>query len=231
MRAFFVLSSLILVATGCAQRLDDYETRLSDLDERTRILESSSGMPVGSDRQLLEGQRLADVRSQLSAVSNDITVIKGELEAIKFENEALKGRMDNIVREVSSTLEEVKEAAYIKGKSSASNVQTDYDIALRAHQDGDFSKARQLFESFLLKYPKHSLSDNALYWMGDSYIIEKSYKRAIGKFQDLIEKYPKSDKRCDAIGRQITALDALGMKKEAKAFTQVRDAECKSKKQ
>ena len=82
---------------------------------------------------------------------------------------------------------------------------------------------------FLLKYPTSSLSDNALFWLAEGFYTQKKYNTAVVKFQDLVEKFPKSDKRCDAMKRQVQCLTALDMKREAEAFKKVRSAECKRK--
>ncbi len=231
MRAFLFLGTFSLLLTGCAQRFDDLEEKLDTVHKRTVALEAKTGAPLASDRELLAGQKLADIRSQVAAMRNDITVLNGRAEALEFENKNLNARIDQLQQEIKQSKAPKEEKAKDSEKTSesapaASDPETEYTKALHAHQDGDYAKAEQLFNAFLKKYPKNSLAPSALYWMGDGYVQQKAYKKAITKFQDLIERFPKSDKRCDAMNQQILALTELGMKKEAKAFAQVQKSEC-----
>lgn len=215
---------------GCAQRLDEFDERIEDVRARMALLESKNGMPIGSDRELLESQKLADVRSQVATMRNDITVLNGRVESLEFENKNLVSRMNELQEEAAK---HSKDAAQLHetvvSASQSSDVEGDYNLALRAHQDGNFEKAEKLFDSFLIKYPKHSLSDRALFWMGEGYMARKQYKKAISKFQDLIDSFSKSSKRCEARDRQIAAFTQLGMTKEAGDFSEARSAECPKK--
>jgi len=221
---------VVLTLQGCAQRIDEIDERLESIDERTAILESKSGLPVGSDRELMERRKIADVRSQVQAIRNDYTVMIGKIEALQHDVKRFRARLDSSQRDFGRRLRTLEQQKATSRLVSSGGADSDYQLALRAHQNGEYRNARQLFGAFLIKYPRHAFSDNALYWMGEGYLAQKSYRRAITRFQELIEKFPRSDKRCDAIGRQIRALKALKMKKEAKAFGQVYAAECSKKK-
>lgn len=230
LRALFIGSIGSLSLSACAQRMEDLDDKIADIQQRTSVLEAKTGNPVGTDRELLEGQKLADVRSQLSAIRNDVTVLNGRIEALEFENKRLSARTDQIVQDLEQRFKAKQSEAKAEAQAAApANPGTDpeYDAGLKAHQDGEFAKAEKHFEAFLAKQPKSFLSDHAVYWIGDGYMSQKMYKKAIAKFQDLIDRFPKSRKRCDAMGKQILAFKALNMQKEAGVFTQVRDAECK----
>lgn len=226
MRAFFLIALMgsLSILTSCAQRIDELETRMEDLDERAKILESKSGLPVGSDRDLLEGQNLADVKSQLAALKNDVTVMKSKMEAVEYEQKALEEKYNRLSQKARSE-ERAQELTQVEPTGDPAD--TLYHQALELHQAGDFEKSRELFLKFVKEYPKNSFADNAIYWMGESYFIEKAYRKALVRFQDLIEKFPDSDKKCDAMDRQVEAFEALGMKEEAKAYADVRTQECR----
>lgn len=227
---FFCILGLALV--GCAQRLDEIDERVVDLEKRAAALEVKTGSPIGSDRELLQGQKLADVRSQVAALRNELTVMIGRVEALEFESKRLNTRTDAIdqdLGELSRSLKKPTSNTTPEGgvASPAEPEPSDYDKALKLHQDGEFQKAEKMFLSFVSKNPRNPLSDNALFWVGDGFMNQKMYKQAIASFQDLIDRYPKSDKKCDAISKQIQALKELGMQKEAGLFAKMQQAECK----
>lgn len=64
---------------------------------------------------------------------------------------------------------------------------------------GRYEEARVSFAVFLKAYPRHSLSDNALYWIGESYYAEKDFARALEKFREAADKYPGENKAPDAL--------------------------------
>ncbi len=238
MRALFVfiLLSVTLSFWGCAARLDDIDDKVTDLQKRAALLEQKSGMPIGSDRELLEGQRLADMRTQVAAIRNEITVFSGRLESIEFENKSLGSQVKELSSQLASAEREIKAlkggaapAAAASTDEELKGPEADYNNALKAHQDGEFEKAEKLFSTFVYKYPRNDLTDNALFWMGEGFMARKMYKNAITKFQDLMDRFPKSDMKCEAMANQISCLKQLGMEKEAAAFTKVRSAECPNK--
>ncbi|HEY4707194.1 MAG TPA: tol-pal system protein YbgF [Thermodesulfobacteriota bacterium] len=64
---------------------------------------------------------------------------------------------------------------------------------------GRYGEAREAFAAFLKAYPRHSLSDNALYWMGEAYYTEKDFEKALEKFAETADKYPEENKTPDAL--------------------------------
>lgn len=229
MRVFFILL-ISFVFSSCAQRLDDIETRLDQIDDRAKVLESRSGLPVGSDYELLESRRLADVRTQLAAIRNEVTILQGKVEALEFESQTqrneLRGSLSNFELKLTAVEKKLDSIDLSKKDASVSN---DYEKALRDHQNGKFKEAREGFLSFLKLNPSDSLADNALFWMGESFMIEGDYRRALIQFQDLVDKFPQSDKKCDAMDQQVKAFEALKMTKEAKAYSDLRTEACRKR--
>lgn len=226
MRAFFFLLFSSFFLTSCAQRLDEVQTRVDDIDDRMRVLESNAGVPVGSDRELGEARRIADVKSQLSALKNEMTLIQGKVEALEFESKSQEDSIQALSLDLGRRLTRL-EQKLSQATASSDPAEALYQQALRSHQNGDFDKARTDFESFLKSNPKHPLADNAVYWVGEGYMNEREFRKALVQFQDLVEQYPNSDIKCDAMSRQVEAFRALGMEDEAKAFADVRTEECR----
>jgi tol-pal system protein YbgF len=55
------------------------------------------------------------------------------------------------------------------------------------------------FQKFLVTYPDSSLADNAQYWLGEAYYVNKAYPEAEAAFQRVVDKYPQSRKLGDAL--------------------------------
>jgi tol-pal system protein YbgF len=74
-----------------------------------------------------------------------------------------------------------------------------YQAAFGLLKDSQFDQAIAAFQQFLVTYPESSLADNAQYWLGEAYYVNKSFPEALAAFQRVITKYPQSRKVPDAL--------------------------------
>ncbi len=74
----------------------------------------------------------------------------------------------------------------------------DYQAAFDALKQGRYDESSRLFGQFLRNYPDHDLSDNAQYWLGESYYVIQNYETALQTFRAMKERYPDGDKAADA---------------------------------
>jgi len=74
-----------------------------------------------------------------------------------------------------------------------------YDQAFQALKDLRYADAAEEFQSFLTRYPNSEYSDNAQYWLGESYYVTRNYDLALTAFQDLLDRFPDSPKAPDAL--------------------------------
>lgn len=85
-----------------------------------------------------------------------------------------------------------------------------YDEAYQAFKDKDYKEARRKFESFIKDFPKNDLTDNAQFWIGETYYSEKDYEGAILAYETLLKKYPGSAKTSSAMLKQGLAFTEIG---------------------
>jgi tol-pal system protein YbgF len=91
-----------------------------------------------------------------------------------------------------------------------------YKDAYETLHKGDLEGARRKFEAFLKQYPNTELSDNAQFWIGETYYLKKDYERAILEYEKAIVKYPEGDKIPAALFKQALSFLELGDKTNAK---------------
>jgi tol-pal system protein YbgF len=84
------------------------------------------------------------------------------------------------------------------GASPASD-QDAYQSAFALLKDSQYDRAIAAFQKFLAAFPDSTLADNAQYWLGEAYYVNKSFTDAQTAFQRVIDKYPQSRKRPDAL--------------------------------
>lgn len=94
-----------------------------------------------------------------------------------------------------------------------------YDLGKQAQDAGKYEEARRILRHFVTKFPDDAtLSDNALFWIGEGYFKEGTFDKAILTFQEVINKYPKSDKLDAALYKIGRSFESLGLKDDALLF-------------
>ena len=68
-----------------------------------------------------------------------------------------------------------------------------YNIAYLDVTKGNYKMAIKGFEDYLQSFPNTSLADNAVYWIGECYYIQKDYPQSQKWYEKLIKEYPKSE--------------------------------------
>jgi len=91
-----------------------------------------------------------------------------------------------------------------------------YKDAYETFHKGDLEGARRKFEAFLKQYPNTELSDNAQFWIGETYFLKKDFERAILEYEKAMVKYPEGDKIPAALFKQALAFLELGDKTNAR---------------
>jgi tol-pal system protein YbgF len=128
---------------------------------------------------------------------------------IKGMEERLKGLEGKIVHLATKQLEienslRGKETS-VEGKGVSTRTGDLYKDAYETYQKGDYEGARRKFEAFLKQYPNTELSDNAQFWIGETYYGKKDYEKAILEYEKAIAKYPEGDKVPAALLKQALA--------------------------
>ena len=88
--------------------------------------------------------------------------------------------------------------------------------ALALLKGGKLKDARRKFQELLRRFPTSRLADDAQYWIGETYYLEKRYDKAILEYDKVVINYPKGVKVPGALLKQGFAFLALGDKISAK---------------
>jgi len=111
-----------------------------------------------------------------------------------------------------------KSAAAATASVDARKMRKEYDSAYALLQPSrrDYKKAIAAFRKFLEKYPQGDLTDNALYWLGETYYVTQDNASALASFDELLQRFPGSEKVPGALLKKGYVLQAMGRKAEAK---------------
>lgn len=99
--------------------------------------------------------------------------------------------------------------------TSAEDPQKLYDAAFMALRQAHYEDAESKFKAFLKANPKHKLTENAKYWLAETYYVRGKYSEAAVAFADTYQKYPQGSKAPDNLLKMAMSLGALGKKQDA----------------
>jgi tol-pal system protein YbgF len=74
-----------------------------------------------------------------------------------------------------------------------------YQFAFGLLKDSRYDEAIAAFQQFLRNFPDSGLADNAQYWLGEAYYVQRNFTAALVAFQGVVDKYPQSRKLGDAL--------------------------------
>lgn len=115
------------------------------------------------------------------------------------------------VQQDAESIETVALAPESAGETPESLYERSNESLLRRQ----FGEAEAGFSDFLRKYPEHSLSGSAQYWLGETYYAQGDFKRAAANFLQGYKKYPKSRRAPDSLLKLGISLNRLGQSDQA----------------
>jgi tol-pal system protein YbgF len=171
---------------------EDVEVRLRILEERGKTFEERN-------RSFEEKNRSYDER------------LKGMEDRLK----GLDTKMTSKLTDLEKSIPPKEPPIEPKGgpSTTAGNL---YKDAYETFQRGDLDGGRRKFEAFLKQYPNMELSDNAQFWIGETYFLKKDFEKAILEYEKVIVKYPEGDKVSSALLKQGLSFLELGDKTNAR---------------
>ncbi|MFP5222248.1 MAG: tetratricopeptide repeat protein [Acidobacteriota bacterium] len=90
-----------------------------------------------------------------------------------------------------------------------------YTEALRSVSANRNDEGRKKFNDFLARYPSSSKTPEVLFWIGESYMGDKSYNQAVMSFKEVTTRFPKDPKAGESLFRIADAYERLGDKSNA----------------
>ena len=78
-----------------------------------------------------------------------------------------------------------------------------------------FNEAISAMQSFVNQYPKGGYTANAHYWLGELYMTQKNYPKAINHFDIVLQQFSSSSKAAPSLLKIAYALAASGKKQDA----------------
>jgi len=154
-------------------------------------------------------RQVVSMHASVDKRDEDIRTIMGKIDELDYQMRTYRGD-PRAVGAPHKTPDELPPVT-IKDPAQPVTPQTDaryeamYKDAFENFQRGRYNEAVTKFIAFTETYGGTPLASNAYYWIGECYMNLKSYDKAILYFQEIIDKYPKSERAPRALLSQAEA--------------------------
>ena len=182
----------------------------ANLEKRVGVLETGIYEAKESNKRLV-GQ-FSELEKRLGEIDNSIFILKDVVdstsEGLKEVKENLSGiKKAEIPKEEPSQPEPgfaspavpVRKAVPEASEPEEADPFLFYRKAYGYFQTGDYETAKTKFSRFIALFPRHDLTDNALYWLGECYYSQKDFQSAIQTFEQVCRDFPGGNKIPDAL--------------------------------
>ena len=194
-----LLGAIAAAVTGCETTPgpdDPVMLKLNDMDARlTRIERANNG--------------LVDLSQRMDSMQQQIQVLRGRVDELENSSGKLSKQQRDLYSDLDKRLARLEGtagagasgagAAGAGAAGSAASEQAAYAQAINDLKNAQYGTAVGEFQQFLTNYPQSSLADNAQYWMGEAYYVQRDFSSAATAFRTVTERWPKSRKAPDAL--------------------------------
>jgi tol-pal system protein YbgF len=211
----------VLALVGCAStppEEDPVQIKLNDLDTRLARID-----------RVVANQSLLDLSNQMEALRNDVRGMHNDVDELGHNLEAARRQQRDLYADLDARLKALESrgggsagagaaatgaggavgvvagsaapsdsGAGAGGAADTSDKGT-YQTAFNLLKDGQYDRAIAAFQKFLASFPDSSLAENAQYWLGEAYYVNRSFPESQAAFQRVVDKYPQSRKLPDAL--------------------------------
>ncbi len=221
---------MVSIATGCSMLVapeeDPLYLKMTEIDNRLVNVE-----------RLIDSQGLMTLLSQLESLQQDVQSLRNDVETMQHELEQSNARQKDLYLDVDQRLQKIEQVT-----ASSSNLsvleggslgpgqlpvpggtdRANYQAAFELLKQGRYDQASIALKQFMVAFPSSDLSDNAQYWLAETYYVSQEYKTALPEFQLVLKRYPDSRKIPDALLKIGYCNYELGRSSEArKALSEV----------
>lgn len=187
---------------GCALNQPTEDPMVQQLEEIERRL-------AAVERILANGS-LVDMAVQVDNLQRQNAELLGRAEKLEYDAQETATRQRNLYQDldlrIQSLEQRVQGGGGVVGATGSGQLpvpggsdRDNYQAAFELLKDQQYEPAAQAFKQFLTSYPESQLSDNAQYWLAESYYVTEKFDPALREFEVVINSFPRSRKVPDAL--------------------------------
>ncbi len=222
-----VLASATL--TGCATKGDVRDVR-EDMARIEAQQDSILTILQMQNRQILDSlqvttTRLMNVRGELA---NQLSQLNRELSQVAQLTGQVQVRLNQFDQQLADAIQQIGAMgpAAPAGAAGGAGEATDtfsmgqefYEIGLEQKDRGNAGTARQAFQAVVDSFPDHRMAPQALFQIGETYVMEDAFDSALEAFDQVVRRYQDSDAAPRALYRAGVIAEQRGDQDRAREY-------------
>ncbi|OIO61172.1 MAG: tol-pal system protein YbgF [Alphaproteobacteria bacterium CG_4_10_14_0_2_um_filter_63_37] len=242
-----LLAACACALTGCVTaddllavqaQVDENRDRVSALERRleaveARFTQAQKELGIQQKGMVSRIGEVEEIRSSLAFVQGQVDTVMHRQDGVDQGAKRLRADVDLRLQDIETALDRLQKqveravnqptppvAASSGATTTAGSQKAPKDLYTDAYlllKAGEFEHAIAAFTKFLEIHPDTEFSDNAQYWLGESYYALGRYDRAAVEFTRSIQKYPKGKKLAASTLKLGYSYQALGQTDDARA--------------
>jgi tol-pal system protein YbgF len=141
--------------------------------------------------------RVSNQQTQ-AAVSAKVDSVSSQFSSVHSSIDLVLERISRLSQQLAETKAKVEvletPPAALSQRTGPPSPEELYNAAYGDFIKGSYDLARQGFQEYLKNYPETELSDNAQYWIGESFYVQGKFPEAIQQFDKVLRNYSRGDK-------------------------------------
>jgi len=208
------------------QSIDDLQQRQEKLENslkarQQQLVELSAELKTTRQQRhaahAAQQEEIGKMRKQIRRLQVATSRLKATTKQLKKSRRISKKKLDKKIEKIAQA---IKPAEPVDQTASGEEEKDHYTAAYLALKSGRYEEAIEKFRALLKSYPNGQYSDQAYYWLGESYLVMNNTGRAIGNFEWLIKHHPESGKHAVAMLKLGLAYQSQKRMAESKAVWQ-----------
>jgi tol-pal system protein YbgF len=223
------------------------EDRIARVEDENRLavkqLEEQRGVlrdrVAEADKKIAEVQRKldelnqaarrtgADLAVEVDRIRDEVTRLRGAGEEDRHRIQQVDQALAQLRTDVEGRFAALKGAGALEqfeAKRKLEQLQRPTDkaglfkLAMDQEKAGERAVARELYEEYTKKWPADPVAADAWFRIGEIQFGNKRYQEAVLAYGKVVEGFPRSDKKPDAMLRTGESMLALGLPDDAKGI-------------
>lgn len=222
-----VFLAVSVFACSSGPQLQRIETQLADIQMQVLKIEKQAASK--RDVAQLEttiGERIdrlaasgADIEAELSTLTHQVEQLQAKLEDTDFRLAQLAQQIATTNQEfqafrVSAELRDAAAPPVAETQPDPADPSTLYTRSYTDFQRGNYDLAILGFRRYVESFPDTEQTDNATYWIGESYYRQQRFQQAANQFDEVITRFPGSDRVPSALLKKGYAYLELGKRSQ-----------------
>ena len=200
-----IMSELSSALVLLSARIDDGhdDARKASADHRLAIENVAGGVRI--------------LREKIDESNVRLSSLSHEVESLRTTIPTMTSRMTQLVVDPETGLPmepfSFQPPAPIVGSISPQRM---YDTAWADYTNGQWVLAHQGFEAYIKTFPRSPQTDDAAFYIGQTFFAEGNFRDAVQAYEAVLENYPDGDVVPEASYKRGLALDQLGESERAR---------------